>query len=326
MIKVLVSGVGGDAGIGVILALKASGLPLEIHTSNSRTDAAGLWLGEAAHKSPEVSSNTFLPWLLETIAASKINVYIPTVDSEMSLIAENVKLIESATGCKILVGEERVVRCCSDKRLTGELLRVAGLPVLNTFSLTDLPPFDEIRRMNRFESGWVLKPAKGKGSENVRFLDNLSELNLFGTSGELIIQEAAPKDSREFTATIFNNWRGNSFQVAFWRKLNDQGSTYFAETVQGDESEIISEELLRLSKVLGIGNWNIQGKLWRDKVLVFEINPRFSGTTEIVALNFFNAPAMWLSDSLELNWSIPSLEQDKSRMSFVRYRRFERVY
>jgi carbamoyl-phosphate synthase large subunit len=318
--RVLVSGAGGDAGIGVIRALVRSGLPLHVHASNYDLNGAGLWMAEFGHISENVESDTYLESLVKLLETERVDAYIPTVDSELAKIAANYSWLVQKTSAKILIGQPEKVLLCSDKLLTQNLISESGLLPLSTFTAKTLIQSASGGGIVGSRHGWIRKPRRGRGSREISYLKSLDNFREGQEEENFVYQELAPVESREFTAGVYVGTKGAALVAAFWRELRS-GSTSSAEPISGKEWEFLYDDARRLGEHLGLGYWNIQGKADEQRSYIFEINPRFSGTTELVS-RFFNAPAIWVSEGLGLNFSPVYKDSRSSGDRYVRYQEF----
>ena len=294
-LRVMVSGVGGHAGAGAVIALRRSGLCLEIHGMNFEPSSAGAYLCDFLHLSPLVSETGYVEFLSDLFLELEIDVFIPTIDSEIPVIAQNKEYLRARAGVEVLVGNVDIVNACSDKYLTQMLLQRAGFRALLTYRYDLLANNSFPRELEDSRNlRWILKPRSGRGSEGLCIVDSWRDLPNVDNPRAYVVQEFIPEEFREFTAGLYVSDRGESCVAAFWRTLV-RGSTSSAQTIDGTVGRQLHESLGRLSEILGPGYWNVQGKWLAGEAVVFEINPRFSGTLEIVT-NYFNAPAMWISD------------------------------
>ena len=129
LIKVLISGAGGDVGQGVMKALRLSNLNIEIYATCISQHSS--WLHQEGIKgyiSPYSDSEDYVPWLINFIRKFKISVFFPTVDSEITKISVAKQFIEAETGCNVFVDNPDRVAICDDKFRTVEYLRDNGFP------------------------------------------------------------------------------------------------------------------------------------------------------------------------------------------------------
>ena len=136
MIKVLVSGVGGDVGQGVIKCLNKSVLELEIYKISSSADDSWLYIDENSYISPSIYDN-YVPYLIDFIKEHAIDIFFPCIDLEIPIMAKNKHSIEEKTGCIVFVGEPHKIHICNDKYMTARFLKDFDLPYPSTSLVKD---------------------------------------------------------------------------------------------------------------------------------------------------------------------------------------------
>lgn len=73
--------------------------------------------------------------------------------------------------------------------------------------------------------------------------------------------------------------------------------------------EPVQSEAEKIAEALGSsGPLNIQGRWDGERFVLFEINPRFSGTTPMRAMANFNEPELLIDSYLGLEQSVPSIK------------------
>jgi carbamoyl-phosphate synthase large subunit len=166
----------------------------------------------------------------------------------------------------------------------------------------------------------VVKPSVGGGgSANVYIAQNITEL--FGLSDYLgleliadnfIIQEYVGTPEDEYTVGVLHDMDGNYINsIAVRRLLSGQLNIRTSAPNRTRRTELgstlvvssgvshgyvgrfagVTEQCKDIAKAIGAkGPINIQCRLTEGKVKVFEINPRFSGTTSLRAMVGYNEP------------------------------------
>ena len=294
MINVMVSGAGGDAGIGVITSLRASGLPIKIFSSCIKPHSAGLWLADKGLLVWPVVEDRFLSGLIKTIKNEKIDFYIPTVDSEILPMTAWKTRISTETGCEVLVGNSFGVEIANDKLRTQQFLVANGLASLKTW----LTSSDSLVSEAKHCLPIVLKPRFGAGSRDQKIVRKIDDQSVLVKNDFTVAQEYLEDETSEFTAGVFVEEGSKTQVVGFWRSLRS-GSTVLAQSMEEDSAPLsFSREL---GELLGFGYWNVQGRMRDGVVYSFDVNPRFSGSIGIVS-QFFNAPAAWVAKAAGLDF------------------------
>jgi len=302
MIKILVSGVGGDVAQGVIKCLQESSLRTQIYKIGHSAEESWLHRDELSFLSPPVSADGYSDYLLSFIKKYKVDIFIPCIDSEILKISRISSLITKETGCKVIVGEIEKILICEDKYQTFKFLKNNGFCFPQTYLSTD-------REYKDFP--YILKSRVGAGSKDVSEVQSKKELRNRGFGTAHILQEKLNGD--EYTAGVY---LGNDKEIKgvciFKRKLKC-GSTNFAERIIDADMEYYVSSI---AKKLGLNYVNIQFKLKGGVPCPFEFNGRFSGTTGMIG-KVFNAPEAWIRENL-LDEHVPPCT-DNQKFYVMRY-------
>jgi carbamoyl-phosphate synthase large subunit len=126
------------------------------------------------------------------------------------------------------------------------------------------------------------------------------ELNIIFQLFELkgidpIIQEFIPDSDKEYTVGVISDTNGNVIQSIVMQRYLLGGATGYAKVCQPG---FINNYCERVAFELeSIGPLNIQLRLnEQNEPLIFEINPRFSGSAPMRALTGFNEPDMLIGN------------------------------
>jgi glutathione synthase/RimK-type ligase-like ATP-grasp enzyme len=89
---------------------------------------------------PSHASPHFLEALVHVVQAERIDLLIPTTDSDVKILAERRDRIP----CRLFLPRSTTIALCQDKYALGEFLRSCGVPVPATFLVTDLASIDDV--------------------------------------------------------------------------------------------------------------------------------------------------------------------------------------
>lgn len=332
-IAVLVTGVGGS-GIGgqILKALKMSSLPLHIIGTDTTALSTGLKEVHQFNIVPLANEAEYIPGLLKICEEAAIKIIFPGSEPELKVISKN-RYIFADAGIVVPVNRENVIDICLDKFKTNKFLSEHGFFYPKTISITkleDLPVVDFYPV--------IIKPnTGGSGSNGVMIAQNKDELNAFvsfllNISADLVVQEYVGDAESEYTVGVISSLEGeliNSIAVhrvienGLGNKLkvkNNTGKTALGKNLvvssgisQGTIGKFpgVTKQCEEIAMQLGSeGPLNIQCRLVDGKVYVFEINPRYSGTTPLRAMVGFNEPEIMinkyvLGKNIEAGFSFP---------------------
>ncbi len=278
---------------------------------------------------PRAGSPEFVPALLEICRKENVDVVVPWSDAEVEAISSEAPAFEDA-GVAVLSSSFAVVRCALDKGSTLERLEMRGVPVPR-HALASNP--DDIERaaatLGYPDERVVIKPRRSHGCRGMWILD--SGANMLehrpgpGRPSTLATFLHIARETAEAGRTIpdyvlMEYLPGGDFSVD---ALADNGKALFVvprrriKAVEGISqiSEIVADPAVRtmVARVIGALNLhlnvNVQLKYSKETggvPLVYEINPRLSGT--IVANDAAGVSLLFYGIQLALGRTIPSPE------------------
>ena len=114
----------------------------------------------------------YIKQLLSIVENNKVKLLVPTIDTELKLLAENHKKF-AALGCCALVSSEEIIDICMDKRETYRFLIKHGFesPITMTAGAA----------LSKSNIKWpcLIKPWDGSAGKNIHLVKNLEELKFF---------------------------------------------------------------------------------------------------------------------------------------------------
>jgi carbamoyl-phosphate synthase large subunit len=287
-VTVGVLGAGSLIGQGIIKALKMSSLDYRLVGLDYFQHAVGLYWSDAAHilpdvLSPKVSEAEYLESLIQILKQESVEVLLVATDFDVPRLAECRQILETETGCKVVVSSPEVAEIGDDKWATFRFLESHGLP--GPKSLVDLDNLDAFVAKVGFPL--IVKPRRGARSQGVSLVTEQAGLSpaLKFAGSDPIIQQAVGTIHEEYTAgaVVFD---GDCLGAIVMRRDLRNGNTHRAYLEPSEEIEnLIREAALALDSY---GPVNFQLRVGPAGPAIFEINARFSGTTIMRAMAGFN--------------------------------------
>lgn len=324
MINVLITAIGGGGhGEQVLKALKntPSGR-YKLFGTDTNFDCPQKKLVSEFSVLPLASSPNYLQELFNVIEKYEIRVLIHGCEPELKIFSTHRQEIEKK-GVLVLLNSREVIELCMDKFSTNSFLES------NHF---DPPKYVRLREIRDIELidyfPVIVKPSiGGGGSANVYIAQSKAELvNLAGylhldsTDVSFMVQEYVGQPENEFTVGVLSTMDGEIINSIAVRRLmtgqlnirskvknttsrRDLGtnlvvSSGVSQGVVGKFPEVTTQCEDIAKKLNSKGPLNIQCRLVDGKVKVFEINPRFSGTTSLRAMVGFNEPDLLIRHHL----------------------------
>lgn len=286
MICFLVTAIGGDIAQGVARVLRSSFPDCKIIGSDIRQRHTGQMVVDHVEIAPSAAAPEFLGWLEATIKKYNVDFCIPVSEPELAVIQKDG--LTQLAGAPLVTCGNRCLWVGLDKLRTSEFLSEIGLPVpwvktdRSDITLAHLP--------------CIYKPRSGSGSQSVFKIDTMEDADWYSTRQPCgIFQELLLPDNAEYTCAVFRSAQGETSVLQLHRELQD-GATVWAEVVDIPE---ISRICIDVAEGLELrGSMNIQLRLTNEGPRIFEINPRFSSTSEMRHLMGFK----------DLVWTILDLQ------------------
>ena len=262
--KILVTGCGGDIGLGIGRILQEEKIADAVVGCDMEEDHAGKVFFDRCFVAERASSERYMDAILQLVVREQIDLVIPTSEPELRLLCAN-----DFFGRKelFLTANQEAMDIGFDKYRTAEFLRGHRLP----HPWTQLADTGE--RPQQFPC--ILKSRTGCGSKTVRVLTEEGYHRGMNFSQDDMFQELIPEDEGEYTCGLFRSGAGEIRTIVFRRKLRG-GLTGSGVVV---ESPAIEKLLNVIAERLNLcGSINVQLRLNAGVPYVFEINPRFSST------------------------------------------------
>ncbi len=269
MLKILLTCVGRR--VELIKAFRTAseklGEKLVIYGTDFSPTAPALAFCDKKIKAKRISDPLYIEELLGICEAEDIRLVIPTIDTDLLLLAQNKQAFE-AVGTKVLVSEPDKVAICRDKRKTAEFFLSCGLS-------SPLPTDD----YTAYKMGYpaFIKPLDGSSSINAFRIENDEELEARAKSIDgYIIQPFIA--GREYTIDVFCDFDGNPILITPRERTAVRSGEVLQTQIFLDD--VMIDEAKRLaSKYKPVGQITVQ--LIKDEKTgvnqYIEINPRFGG-------------------------------------------------
>ena len=266
-------------------AKKELGIDGKIIACDITTTAPAIYFADEYRLVPRINATGFIDAIIEICNQDNIALIVPTIDTELVILAENKQLIESKTNAKVLISSLNVVKTCDNKKLTAKFFKENGFGVPDTLSNADLDS-------HNYSFPLFIKPLDGSSSINAFKVNNDKELAFFRDYiSNPIIQECV--SGIEYTIDCFLDFDSNIISVVPRKRL----ATRSGEILKGeiDLNPKIIDDVTRLLKVLKpIGHITVQGFYGEDEIFRYiEINPRFGGGAPMSIKAGANSPK-WL--------------------------------
>lgn len=248
--------------------------------------APALYFADRYYLVPKITDNRYIDTIIDISNKEDISLIVPTIDTELSILAFNKELIEEKTNAKVLVSSLECIEICNDKIKTIEFMRRNGFQLPNTLTNDDI-------KNKSYEFPLFVKPKSGSSSINTYTINNEKELQFFKEYvKEPIIQEMIK--GKEYTVDVLMDFDSSIISVVPRIRM----ATRSGEILKGkiDKNPDLIEDVMRLMNVLKpIGHITVQCFVTNDNNIKYiEINPRFGGGAPMSFYAGANSPEFLL--------------------------------
>ncbi len=232
-------------------------------------------------KIPFGSDPTYSREIKKIITEWKIDCIVPGADEELLPVArlceENFSLIA------VLPDVVFIELCLNKKKL---------MNVLSQDAISELPAYTNIQSVTYPA---IVKPIYGRGSRGVHTVHSSRELkgylDLYNKKfNDVVVQPYIAGD--EYTVSVMVNNRNELLGIVPKKILLKKGITRAAIVMRNAHIEKVCR--LIVEKLNPRGPFNVQLKLWKKRVYIFEINPRLSTTSVLTDKAFGNEVDLYI--------------------------------
>lgn len=231
--------------------------------------APAMYFADMNELVPRISEGeAYIESIIDICNRLDISLVVPTIDTELLLLAENREKIESETNAKVLISDYRVIDICRNKKNTQKFMEENGFLVPRMLT-------DEEMDNGELSFPLFIKPLDGSSSINAFKVKNKEELDTYRKLiDKPIVQEFM--EGTEFTVDVFLDFDSNVITCVPRVRLATRSGEIAKGLIVRDKE--IVEDVLKLMKVLQpIGHITVQCMKTKRGIEYIEINPRFGG-------------------------------------------------
>lgn len=272
MIRLLISSAGRR--VELINCFKRAAEEIGIDVQVIAVDMEPSWspacqVADLSYKVSECKSKEYLQQLLDISGKHKIDLIIPTIDTELLVLSKNRELFNE-TNTDILVGPTSFVEMARNKADTHHFAEKHNIKSPKTWILKEF-----LLEMKTIRYPLIAKPVDGSCSVGLYRINSDVDLKkIKGDKSAYIVQELFK--GHEYTVNCFFD-NGCQACVPHLRKLVRAGEVCFAETVRVHGFRVVADKIANAYPNL-YGVICFQGFVnENNEVSLFEINARFGG-------------------------------------------------
>lgn len=253
--------------------------------------SAACQVSDKAVKLPLIDDKDYINLLVETCLKNNIKMIVPTIDTELLLLAKNSKMLIKK-GIIPIISSKEFVEVCRDKRAMNSFFIKHNIDVAKEFSKYDytLPLF--------------IKPLNGSRSVDTFIINKHEELTEyhFKNANLIFLEYLDHNDFEEFTCDLFYD-RHNNLKCVVPRKRIEirDGEVNKGITDKNELIAYIKEHLAHIDGAIGCLTSQFFKHKHNGKIYGIEVNARFGG----------GFPLSYLSGANYVKWIIEEYFFDK---------------
>ena len=255
------------------------GVELTLYGADISASAPALQFCDRTVLVPRIKDPAYIPSLLEVCEKEGIDALIPTIDTDLLVLAENREQF-SAIGTRAVISAPDRIALCRDKRLTADYFHSVGLE--------SPAPVDKVEA---YTAGFPAfsKPKDGSSSIFAYKVENQKELEAYAAQvPDYIIQPFI--EGTEYTVDIFCDFEGKPIFITPRIRLAVRAGEVLKTEITQDR-QIIAEMKQLLYHYKPCGPITVQLIRQKDTEIDYyiEINPRFGGGAPLTMMAGANA-------------------------------------
>lgn len=285
------------------------GMDSKVYTADANPEySAACNISDRYFKVKLLSDPDYIADLLKICLEFEIKLVIPTIDTELALLALNAEMFRQL-GVNVLISEIKLVNICRDKRLTHKLFIDLGIDVAKQY--------DKIKPIFPL----FIKPYDGSCSIDTYKITTREMLTEYHFTNDklLFLEYVDPNEHTEFTIDLYYDKLSNLKCIVPRERIEVRsGEVNKGITRKNFLVDFIKARLLNLEGARGCITLQAFVNNTNNRVIGIEINPRFGGGYPLSYLAGANF-SKWIIDEYLLNKEIDSFNDWEDNLLMLRY-------
>ncbi len=217
---------------------------------------------------PRIDSGKYTEAIIDACGRFNIDLIVPTIDTELLLLARDRRHIEQESGCRVLISDEEVIRTCRDKRKTQTFMEDNGFFVPHLYTKEEMEE-------GKVNYPLFIKPVDGSSSIDTYRADNAKELkSARDRVADPMVQDYM--EGEEYTVDVFLDFDSRIISIVPRIRIAVRSGEIAKGRIVRDHE--IENDIRRLMEVLKpVGHITVQLRKTNKGIEYIEINPRFGG-------------------------------------------------
>ncbi len=282
----------------------------KVFTSDANPEfAAACIVSDGYFKVPRVVEKNYIETLLDKAIEYKIKVIIPTIDTELLALSENINLF-SSKGIRIVISNHEIVKVFRDKRLTHSFFQQYKINVAKEYT------------KENYQLPIYIKPYDGSRSVDNYVIKDASQLTDYHFSNDklMFLEYLDHSQFTEYTIDMYYDKNSNLKALIPRKRIEIRdGEVNKAIT---ENAFFIQELVQKMSFVEGFrGCITFQIFVNSNTKVIYgiEINPRFGGGFPLSYLAGANFPKWIIQEYMCNEETIPFYDSWEHNLMMLRY-------
>ncbi|MDP1417448.1 ATP-grasp domain-containing protein [Peribacillus simplex] len=230
--------------------------------------APALYFADRTCKLPRINEPNYISSIIDACNKENIALIVPTIDTDLLLLAENKTNIEKQTNAKVLISDTSVIKICRDKINTQNFLEENSFGVPKMYTNEELTNGD-------IQFPLFIKPKSGSSSKDIYKVNNSNELKIYkGIVDNPVIQDFM--EGEEYTIDVFLDFESNIITIVPRLRMSTRSGEISKGKIVKDR-EIINDVTKLMKRLKPVGHITVQLMKTKKGIEYIEINPRFGG-------------------------------------------------
>jgi carbamoyl-phosphate synthase large subunit len=249
-------------------SIKEKGLDCQVFTTDMHPDlSSACQVADQSFQVPNVSDATYIDCLIKLCQLNHITLIIPTIDTELLVLSQNVDLF-AQHGIQVVLSENALIESCRNKKRTLDLFDQLGIHYPKHF------PKKEVK------FPLFIKPVAGSLSQDIHVFMTEEGLTLgdYNEDKYVFMEYFSPEIYQEYTIDAYYDKNGSLVMAVPRERIKIRaGEINKGVTRKNEVFDWVKKQLNFLEGAKGC--LTIQAFLHKQSREVFgiEINPRFGG-------------------------------------------------
>jgi len=257
---------------------------------------------------PRLTDQNYSKMLLELCLSNSINLVIPTIDTELLLLAKNKKMFQKE-GVTLLISDVELINICRDKRKIHKLFQRLGISIAREYSKANLsfPLF--------------IKPIDGSSSLNTYKIEREDQLKEDHLAGEklMFLEYIDPSYHTEFTVDLYYDKKSFIKCIVPRQRIEVRGGEVNKGiTRKNFLVDYLKDKMNHLDGAQGCLTAQFFVNNESNNVIGIEINPRFGGGYPLTYFSGANY-SKWVIEEYLFNKQLDYFDEWEDNLLMLRY-------